>query len=74
MQSIIDFLSGIGNWLVMIGGFIISLFRDLVFLIELTGKFLAAIPQYLSWLPGPIAASVMLFPVVGIVLLISGRK
>lgn len=74
MLGIFDLLSSIGDWLLMIGGFVLSFFRDLLFLIELTGKFLAAIPTYFSWLPAPVAATFMLFPVVGIVLLIAGRK
>ena len=74
MLGIFDLLSSIGEWLLMIGSFILSLFKDLLFLIELTGKFLAAIPGYFSWLPAPVAASFLLFPIVGIILLIAGRN
>lgn len=74
MSGLFDLLASIGDWLLMIGNFILSIFRDLVFLVELTGKFLAAIPGYFSWLPAPIAATVFMFPVLGIILLIAGRK
>lgn len=74
MFGIFDLLASIGEWLLMIGCFVLSLFRDLLFLIELTGKFLAAIPGYFAWLPAHVSATFMLFPIVGIVLLIAGRK
>lgn len=51
MDSILQFLTGIGDAIVSFFDVIFSFLRDTVYLVQLTGKFLAAIPSYFSWLP-----------------------
>lgn len=74
MFGLFDLLASIGEWLLMIGNFILSIFHDLIFLIEFTGKILFSLPTYFAWLPPSLVGLVMLFPIVGIILLIAGRK
>lgn len=59
MDAILQFFRGIGDAIVSIFDFIFSMVGDLVYLVGLTGKFLAHIPSYFSWLP-PQLLSVLL--------------
>lgn len=74
MTGLFDLLASIGDWLLMIGNFILSIFHDLVFLIEFTGKIIVSLPSYFAWVPTSLFGLVVLFPIVGIILLIAGRK
>lgn len=54
--------------------FVIGLFEDLLFMIELLAKFIVQIPSYFSWLPdGFVAVVVVLFSVV-VIYKILGRE
>lgn len=74
MQAVIGFFQGIGSAIESVIDFVVSFFQDLVYLITLTGKFLAAIPGYFSWLPAPLL--VILLPIFSIVVLykVLGRE
>lgn len=56
MQAIIDFFTGIGETINVILDFIISLFKDLIFMIQFVGKVLLNIPGYFDWLPAELVA------------------
>lgn len=74
MQGILDFLQGIADGFTSVIDFIISMFEDLVYVVQLTGKFLASIPDYFSWLPsGVLALLVTIFGIV-VVYKILGRE
>lgn len=51
MDALLQFFQGIGTAITSIFDFIFSMVSDLVYLVGLTGKFLAHIPSYFSWLP-----------------------
>lgn len=74
MDGIIGFLRGIGNAIVSVFDFIIGFFQDLIYIIQLTGKFLLQIPSYFSWLPAELLS--MLVVLFGIVVIykIMGRE
>lgn len=74
MDGIIGFLRGIGNAIVAVFDFIIGFFQDLIYIIQLTGKFLLQIPSYFSWLPSELLS--MLVVLFGIVVIykIMGRE
>lgn len=74
MQVLIDFFSTIGNSIILIFEFIFSFFRDLVYIIKVTGLFLYQIPVYFSWLPSTLISSlVVLFGIV-VIYKIMGRE
>jgi len=74
MDGLISFFEGIGNAIVSAFQFLISLVSDIVYMIQLTGKFLAQIPSYFSWIPAEITALlVVLFSVV-VIYKILGRE
>lgn len=58
MQVLIDFISLIGELLLSIVDFVVTLITDIVFIVQLAGQAIAAIPGYFSWLPAPILALV----------------
>lgn len=74
MQAIISFFESIGSIISTVIDFIIGLFRDLIFLIQLLGNFLANIPTYLSFLPSAVTASVILIFSIAVIFKILGRE
>lgn len=74
MDALLQFFKGIGNAITSVIDFVIGFFQDLVYLIQLTGRFLAQIPNYFSWLPaGAITLLIVLFSIV-VVYKILGRE
>lgn len=74
MQAVADFLKGIGNLLVAVVEFVIGLFEDLVYMIQLIGKFLIELPLYFSWLPEPLVSMLIIIFGVVVVYKILGRE
>lgn len=73
MQAIIDFLSGIGSAILAGIDFVVSFFEDLVYIIQLTGKFLAQLPSLFSWLPAPVVSVLLTTFAIVVVYKIAGR-
>lgn len=74
MQSILDFLSSIGDLIVSGFDFVISFFGDLIYIIQLTGKILTYIPGYFSWLPAEaVSVLTVIFSLV-VIYKITGRE
>lgn len=73
MQAIVDFLSGIGNAILAGIDFVVSFFEDLVYIIQLTGKFLAQLPSFFSWLPAPVVSVLLTTFAIVVVYKIAGR-
>lgn len=74
MDTIISFFEGIGKWLVGVIDFVVSFFGDLIYVIQLTGKVLAQIPSFFSWMPAEIVTLlVVLFGIV-VIYKILGRE
>lgn len=59
MKAIIDFIVGLGEVISGVISFVIGFFEDLIYAIGLLGKFILDIPDYLSWLPDPVIASLI---------------
>lgn len=74
MDAILGFFKGIGDAIISVFDFVISFFGDVVYIVQLTGKFLVQIPTYFSWLPAPLLGIVV--AVFGIVVIykIMGRE
>lgn len=73
MQSIIDFLSSIGEAILAAIDFVISFFGDLIYIIQLTGKFLLQLPSFLSWLPAPVVGVLLTTFAIVVIYKITGR-
>lgn len=74
MQSILDFLKGIGDLIAGAIQFVIDFFADVVYVIQLTAKFFAQIPEYFSWLPAEILIVLILIFTVVVLYKVLGRE
>ena len=74
LETIKNTLIDIGNFFTTIFDFVISLFEDLVYIVQVTGKCIASIPQVLCFLPP--AVLTIFVAVFGIVVIykIAGRE
>lgn len=74
MDAIIGFFSGLVD---VIGGlvdFVIGLIGDLVYLAQITGKAVASIPSYFSWVPPQVLALLLSIFAVVVLYKILGRE
>lgn len=74
MRSLIKLLKNIGKIITTIVSFVISFFKDLVYVIELTGKFLAQLPSYFSWLPTELLTILLVIFSIVVIYKILGRE
>lgn len=73
MNALISFIEGIGSAIHGFFSFIYSLIMDIVYLIQLTGKMLAAVPSFFSWLPAPVLALLLTTITVAVLYKVLGR-
>lgn len=73
MQAIVDFLSSIGSAILAGIDFVVSFFEDLVYIIQLTGKFLMQLASFFSWLPTPVVSVLLTTFAIVVVYKIAGR-
>lgn len=74
MDAIVSFFQGIGNFITSIVDFIVGIFSDIVYLIQLTGKFLGQLPGYFSWMPAEISALLLVLFAIVVLYKILGRE
>ena len=74
MDALLQFFKGIGNVITSVIDFVIGFFQDLVYLIQLTGRFLAQIPNYFSWLPSVVTTMLIVLFSIVVVYKILGRE
>lgn len=74
MRSLIKLIKNIGKIITTIVSFVISFFKDLVYVIELTGKFLAQLPSYFSWLPTELLTILLVIFSIVVIYKILGRE
>lgn len=74
VDAIIKFFTGIADAIAAGFGFLFSLIGDLVYLVQLTGKFLFQIPLYFSWLPGELLAMLVLIFTIVVLYKVLGRE
>lgn len=74
MEALVSFFKGIGDFIVTIADFVISLFQDLIYVIGIIGQVVVAIPSYFSWVPS--TYQVLLISLISIVVIykILGRE
>ena len=73
ISAIIDWVAGIGEAISSAFDFFVGFLADLVYLVQLTGKMIAQIPSYFSWLPAPILGILITAVSVAVVFKIIGR-
>lgn len=73
MQVLIDFISMIGELLLAMVDFIVTLITDIVFIVQLAGQAVVALPNYFAWLPPQILALVAAGVAVLLIYKIAGR-
>lgn len=74
MDAVISFFKGIGDAIVAVFDFVISFFQDLIYIIQLLGKFLAQLPGYFAWLPSDILALLLTLFAIVVIYKILGRE
>lgn len=74
MTAIIDFLKGIADGVNAAIAFLSSMVADIAYVVQLTAKFVAEVPQYLSFIPGPIVAMIVSMFAVVVIYKILGRE
>ena len=74
MGALTDFLLGIGEGLLAVVTFVIDFFKDIAYLIKLTGEFVLKVPTYLSWLPAEVLALVVSVFTIVVLYKVLGRE
>lgn len=74
MSAIINFLKGIADGVKAAIDFLLSMIADIAYVVQLTAKFVAEIPQYLSFIPGPVVAMIVAMFAVVVIYKILGRE
>lgn len=74
MSAIINFFKAVANGLIAIVEFLGSMIADILYVVQLTGEFVAQIPQYLSFIPAPVLAIILSMFAVAVVYKILGRE
>ena len=65
MQAILDFFSYAFSPYISLVKFIITTIKDLVYMVGLTGRYLANIPSYFAWMPSQyVTVLTILFSIV----------
>lgn len=74
MQAILDFFSSMFQPITSFIEFGISFWRDLIYMIQLTGRFLANIPTYFAWLPSQYVTTLYILFSIVVVYKVLGRE
>lgn len=74
MSALIEFFRGIGSAIVTVIQFVINLFKDLVYMIELLVTVVLNIPNYFSWLPSELITLFIVIISVVVMYKILGRE
>lgn len=74
MDGIISFLKGIGEAITTAFDFLIGLFEDLIYIIQLLGKVIVSIPGYFSWLPAELVGLLIALFAIVVIYKVMGRE
>lgn len=74
MKALIAFVEGIGSAITGFFDFVFSLISDIVYLVQLTGRMLAQIPRYFSFLPAPVLAVIVTAVTIAVLYKVLGRE
>lgn len=74
LETIKDFFIGFADIVTSVVDFFIGFVQDIVFVVKLTGSFLAKVPQLFSWLPSGVVAILGLIFGIVVVYKVLGRE
>lgn len=74
MGALLDFFTGFADLAVGAFEFLLGIIRDIVYIVQLTAKAVAAIPGYLALLPTPVVSLLMTIFAVVVIYKILGRE
>lgn len=74
MKAVVKAIKGLVKAVGVLIDFVVDLFEDLVYMIELLGEFIVNIPDYFSWLPGPVIAIIVSIFSIVVIYKIIGRE
>lgn len=73
-SNIKDYIISIGELISSAFDFVIGFFEDIVYVVQLTGKFVLQIPSYFAWLPAPVLTLVVAIFSVVVIYKVLGRE
>lgn len=73
-ESIKEYIVSIGELISTGFNFVVDFFSDIVYIIQLTGKFVLEIPTYFSWLPTPVLTLIVAIFSVVVIYKVLGRE
>lgn len=74
MAGLFDFIAGIGTAISALFNFVVSLIQDIVYMVQLTGKFVAQLPQFFTWLPDAVQILIGITFSIVVVYKVIGRE
>lgn len=74
MKAVVKAIKGLVQAVEILIDFVVDLFEDLIYMIELLGEFIVNIPTYLSWLPAPVIAIIVTIFSIVVIYKIIGRE
>lgn len=74
LETIKEFIMGIGSMLMSIWDFVIGFFEDVAYIVKITGQALLHIPEIFSWLPAEMVALIVIIVGVVVVYKVTGRE
>lgn len=73
-SNIKDYIISIGELISSAFDFVIGFFEDIVYVVQLTGKFVLQISSYFAWLPAPVLTLVVAIFSVVVIYKVLGRE
>lgn len=74
MEAIQNILASFGRAIGTLFDIIFGFFEDIVYIIKITGIFLARIPDYFSWLPSEVVTLIVVIFGIVVIYKILGRE
>lgn len=74
MEAIVKFFQGIADAVTSLIDFLVGFVEDIVYIVKLTGQFVAEIPNYFSWLPAEVLATLITIFAVVVIYKVTGRE
>lgn len=74
MKEIVSALENFFDVITNLVDFVFGIFEDLLFMIQLLGKFIVNIPSYFSWLPAPFVSVIVVIFSIVVIYKILGRE
>ena len=74
LETIKDFIVGIGEMLLAIWDFVIGFFEDIAYIVKITGQAVVHIPDIFSWMPAEMVVLIVLIIGIVVVYKVTGRE